>query len=460
MGRRSSKSSPAQGAALPFDTVGMTILPGRSLPAWAEPVDEVAQWPEPELIADSPTGAVDSSAASAQDVVSAADAPPSPRRRHSRPGRPPLARLSLPPPRLPLPRPAAAMSREPAFAMAGAALVGAGVVAGPAQSGPPESGHHPEPSRYPAAPTAGLGAMSAAQYSAPTLTAPTAEHVGAGALATATYASGTDTRTATEPAGSHDPGQSTLVESPAPDAPSAGWKSPERPELSPEHVALLSWWADMIAAGQFPAPAAAGAPGTQASAPAKPRRSFPMKAAALAVIAVAAVGAAAVVAPKVLASDEPMVVPVTEVTMPATVGGLVAITDPAIGAELQNLLGFGLRPAGVTVTGAYGTTPDAPLAMAAMATTVGAPAEAVGQIATWTADTGATVAPSVAGTGANEGITCAAVEAIPDAQPGSFCVWTASGKRGQTYSVAMSVEDALALTNQLRSSITGATPAA
>ncbi len=174
----------------------------------------------------------------------------------------------------------------------------------------------------------------------------------------------------------------------------------------------------------------------------------------------AAVGAAAVVAPKVLASDEPTVVPVTEVTMPATVGGLVAITDPAIGAELQTLLGFGLRPAGVTVTGAYGTTPDAPLAMAAMATTVGAPAEAVGQIATWTADNGATVAPSVAGTGANEGITCAAVEAIPDAQPGSFCVWTASGKRGQTYSVAMSVEDALALTNQLRSSITGATPAA
>ena len=37
MGRRSTKSSPTTGAALPFDTVGMTILPGRSLPEWAEP---------------------------------------------------------------------------------------------------------------------------------------------------------------------------------------------------------------------------------------------------------------------------------------------------------------------------------------------------------------------------------------------------------------------------------------
>jgi hypothetical protein len=62
----------------------------------------------------------------------------------------------------------------------------------------------------------------------------------------------------------------------------------------------------------------------------------------------------------------------------------------------------------------------------------------------------------VAGTGANEGITCAAVEAIPDAQPGSFGVWTATGTRGQTYVVATSVEDAQALTSQVRSAVTGA----
>jgi hypothetical protein len=239
------------------------------------------------------------------------------------------------------------------------------------------------------------------------------------------------------------------------EAPSNGWKSPERPELTPEHVALLSWWADMIAAGQFPAPPGAG--GADASPPvARPRRSFPIKAAVVGVVAVAALGAAAVVGPKVMASSEPVVVPATEVSLPATVGNLVAITDPAVGSELETLLGFGLRPAGVTVTTAYATAAAGPLALAAMATTMGAPAEAVGQIATWAARTGATVAPSVAGTGANEGITCAAVEAIPEAQPGSFCVWSATGTRGQTYVVATSVEDAQVLTNQLRSAVTGA----
>ncbi len=157
-----------------------------------------------------------------------------------------------------------------------------------------------------------------------------------------------------------------------------------------------------------------------------------------------------------MAADEAAVVPVTELSMPATVGGLVGITDPAVGTQLESLLGFGLRPNGVTVTGAYGPAADGPLELAAMATTMGAPAEAVGQITTWAERTGATVAPSVAGTGANEGITCAAVEAIPDAEPGSFCVWSAVGKRGQTYSVALSVEEAQTLTNQVRTSVTGA----
>jgi hypothetical protein len=238
-------------------------------------------------------------------------------------------------------------------------------------------------------------------------------------------------------------------------APSNEWKSAERPELTPEHVALLSWWADMIAAGQFPAPP--GAAATEESTPvSRPRRSFPIKAAVVGLVAVAAVGAAAVVGPKVMASSEPVVAPATEVSLPAAVGSLVAMTDPAVGSELETLLGFGLRPAGVTVTNAYGTAAVGPLAMAAMATTMGAPAEAVGQIATWAARTGATVAPSVAGTGADEGVTCAAVEAIPDAQPGSFCVWTATGTRGQTYVVGTSVEEAQALTSQLRTAVTGA----
>ncbi|HYN57057.1 MAG TPA: hypothetical protein VES03_07650 [Motilibacterales bacterium] len=211
----------------------------------------------------------------------------------------------------------------------------------------------------------------------------------------------------------------------------------------------------MIAAGQVPAPAGTVMP--EAGAAQKPdRRSFPLKAVAVSLVAIAAVGTAAILGPKILASDEPVIVSVPEVSMPATVGGLVAITGPEVGAELETLLGFGLRPAGITVTNAYGPAAVGPLAMAAMATTVGAPAEAVGQIAAWAERTEATVAPSVAGTGANEGITCAAVETLPEGQPGSFCVWSAGGKRGQTYAVAMSVEDAQALTSQLRTSIAGA----
>ena len=297
-----------------------------------------------------------------------------------------------------------------------------------------------------------------ATYTTPAPPAPrtSAEPQTAGSSATATaYAPEAPAHTFAEAPAAHAAAPTAPRETPTSEAPSSEWKSPERAELSPEHVALLSWWADMIAAGQFPAPA--GVPTAEASAPAKkPRRSFPVKAAALGLIAVAAIGVAAVVGPKVMASDEPVVVPATELSLPAGVGELVAITDPAVGTELETLLGFGLRPAGVTVTNAYGTVAGGPLVMAAMATTMGAPAEAVGQIATWAERTGATVTPSVAGTGSNDGITCAAVEAIPNAQPGSFCVWSGSGKRGQTYSVAMSVEEAQALTNQLRSTVAGA----
>jgi hypothetical protein len=394
MGRRSEKSSPATGTALPVDTVGMTILPGRSMPVWAEPAAEASRLPAPELIADAPEPAVAAFAGAqvpAQEWASAAES-----------GRAPVDQ--------------AATSMEPAFAMAGATQVGAPPAAEPAVYGNPSHAYPQEPARYPAAPAAGLAT-----------TATPSTHVD----------------------------QNTPMTAPVPEAPSTEWKSPARPELSPEHVALLSWWADMIAAGQFPAPP--GTLTTEVTAPAKqPRRAFPVKAAALGLVAVAAIGAAAVVGPKVMAADEPVVVPATDISLPAAVGGLVAITDPAIGTQLEPLLGFGLRPAGVTVTGAYGTTAENPLALAAMATTMGAPAEAVGQIATWAERTGATVTPSVAGIGADEGITCAEVVAVPQAQPGSFCVWTASGRRGQTYSVGISVEDALTLTNELRSRVTGA----
>jgi hypothetical protein len=489
MGRRSTKSSPTTGAALPFDTVGMTILPGRSLPEWAEPAAAAPEFPGPELIADAPVAEVDEAYSQAAEPQATSQVPQEWAAVGTTPPAAPTHTVSAP---------------EPAFAMAGAGLVGAAMAGAPAAAVPAGYGHldqgyPPEPSRYPAAPAAGLAAMAPASAAAPgtapasgqtaapaygqgwqaspppvstatggagpamaaygasTLPAPrTSEPPSTGGTATATaYAPEAPARTLTEPPVAHPSAPTAPPETHASEAPSSEWKSPERAELSPEHVALLSWWADMIAAGQFPAPA--GTPTTEASPPEKkPRRSFPVKAAALGLIAVVAIGAAAVVGPKVMASSDPVVVPATELSLPSTVGDLVAITDPAVGTELETLLGFGLRPAGVTVTNAYGTGAEGPLAMAAMATTMGAPAEAVGQIATWAERTGATVSPSVAGTGANEGITCAAVEAIPDAQPGSFCVWSASGKRGQTYSVAMSVEDAQNLTNQLRSTVTGA----
>lgn len=508
MGRRSTKSSPAKGAALPFDTVGVTILPGVSLPEWAEPHDQPLTAPGPELIADAePLGQE-----AAVDAVIAGQAAP-PDWAAAVPAMPDAAVAAQEH------GPLSAMAPEPAYAMAGAAMAGA-VTAGaaygtPSGYGQPAGGYAPEPSRYPAAPAASLAAptlpasaapaaaagqapvyppaaptpeyaqgwttpppaaASPANGAAPALTAfgapahaapaGPADHPATGGVATAAayaQATATDTRTFPSPAAPADsmPPDSAVAaptDSPAPSTPSEAWGSPDRTSLSPQHVALLSWWADMMAAGQFPAPTAAVGPdGTAPSAASSGsrKRSFPFKAAALGLVAVAAVGTAAVVGPRVMASDEPVAATPTTLSMPAAAGDLVALTDPSVGAELQTLLGFGLRPTGVTVTGAYGTAAGNPLVMAAMATTMGAPAEAVGQIATWAERTGATVSPSVAGTGANEGITCAAVESIPEAQPGSFCVWTASGERGQTYSVEASVEDAQMLTNQFRTAVSG-----
>lgn len=508
MGRRSSKSSPAMGAAPSFDTVGVTILPGVGLPEWAAPGGDSQMLAGTELIADAaPVDVGGPSQAGAPEY----DAQASPQGWAAEPAAAEQA----------APLGAAATAQEPAFAMAGAALVGA--TAGAAGYGQPDPGFVTEPSRYPAAPTAGYPAAPAAAvftaapgYAPPTSAAPgyappTSAAPGyapgavpgyappsdagssyapavpapagatptgpasaygqawapAAASAAAAPAAVSPTGTITHPApGAPDMPDATgpgpmadpTTGSAAPPAPSEAWGSPERATLSPQHVALLSWWADMMAAGQFPSPNSTPTPGATppvtASHEAR-RRSGPLTVAAVSLVAVAAVGTAAVLGPKFLASDEPVVVPATELTMPATVGGLVAMTDPAVGSELEPLLGLGLRPAGVTVTGAYGTAPEGPLVLAAMATTTGAPAEAVGQIATWAERTDATVAPSVAGTGATDGITCAAVEAIPEEQPGSFCVWSASGKRGQSYAVAASVEDALTLTNQLRTSITG-----
>lgn len=527
MGRRSTKAARDAVAVPSFDTVGMTILPGRALPEWAEPTAEDVAAPEAEAdealeaFAGQEAGAT-AEQVSGADQIAADQAWAAPTAQQ-----PPAA--------------AGAGAPQPAYAMAGAAMAGAamGAAAPPAPPAgvyapavPSPTGHgeptyappgapqpdpaYAEPSRYPAAPAAGLAAAAgAATTAAPSgATAPTgyghpapgqpapgqaapAAQAGPGQTAPAAqagpgqpYAAGppgaqmpepgmaaTGTQTLTAPAPTDSAGMGQPSEAPPSEpgaAPSQVWGSPERPELSPEHVALLSWWADMIAAGNFPAPPGApGADDTPAPPPRRPKkgrgrrragnsegsareRSVPTKAVVIGLAAVAALGAAAVMGPKVLASDEPIVVPATELIMPATVGDLVAMTDPPIGSQLQPLIGFGLRPAGVTVTAAYGPTAEGPLTLAAMSTRVGAPAEPVGQIATWAARSGVTTSQSVAGSGADEGITCAAADATPAIPAGSFCVWTGSGMRGQTFSVEVPVEEAMALTAELRAGTTTA----
>jgi len=215
----------------------------------------------------------------------------------------------------------------------------------------------------------------------------------------------------------------------------------------------------MIAAGQFPPPPGADGPNTAPPAPAK--RAFPRKAVAIGVAALAAVGLAVAVGPKVLAGSEPaVVVPATEVVLPASVSSLVLITDPQVGEGMRPLLGFGVRPAGVTVTGAYGVDPAGPLAVAALATTIGAPADDAGQISAWSQRTGSTVGEPLVGSGESQGVTCVTASEAPSVPAGSFCVWTGTGMRGQTYSVAMTAEDAAALTTQLRATTTNSADAA
>lgn len=583
MGRRSTKAARDAVAAPSFDTVGMTILPGRALPEWAEPVVEDVAAPEAEAdealeaFAELEAGATAEQVSGAEQIAAeqawaattaertpaaagagapepayamagaamagaamgaaappappaGVYAPPAPAPHGASPAGAPAGAYGTPPapgptghgeptyapPGAPQPGPAyAEPSRYPAApaaglaAAAGAATTATGAAtAPPATAAAPDTGYAPAGYGYPApgqpapgqaapAPEAGPVQAAAAPQGAPAppgapapQTAPGpqagpsqsyaagppgAQMTGAQMTEPGMAATGTQTLTSpapapTDPAGMGQPSQAPTSEPGA--APSQVWGSPERPELSPEHVALLSWWADMIAAGNFPAPPGApGADDTLEPPPSRPtkgrgrrrggntegsarERSFPTKAVVVGLAAVVALGAAVVMGPKVLASQEPIVVPATELTMPATVGDLVAMTNPAIGPELQPLIGFGLRPAGVTVTAAYGPTAEGPLTLAAMSTRVGAPAEPVGQIATWAARSGVTTSQSVAGSGADEGITCAAAEATAAIPAGSFCVWTGSGMRGQTFSVEFPVEDAMALTAELRAGTT------
>ena len=253
---------------------------------------------------------------------------------------------------------------------------------------------------------------------------------------------------------------------PAGGSPSEGWNSPDRPQLSPEHVALLTWWADMIAKGQFPAPPGVPADAS-APAPAAPRKQKPPRAprvdgssrgvlVGVGLAVVAAAGLAVAFGPGLVGSilgDDPEPVPATELTMPAAVGDLVAVTGPEVGAQLEALIGLGLRPAGVTVTAGYGTDPASPVVLGAMSTTVAPAADATGQLNAWAEQAGFEVGELVPGTGAAAGVTCAAAPQTETAPEGSMCVWSATGMNGRTFVVSTEPEAALERTAELRAAM-------
>ena len=166
-------------------------------------------------------------------------------------------------------------------------------------------------------------------------------------------------------------------------------------------------------------------------------------------------GAAVFAGSQLISGSEPAPAPATNLTMPAKVVSLDAITDPEIGTELVPLLGLGLRPSGATVTAAYGPKESGPLELAAMATTTAATGDPASEITTWAARTGATTGKPIVGTEGKEGVTCADASGIEGAPKGAFCVWSGASMRGQAYAIGADAQQALTMTAELR----GAMPA-
>lgn len=556
MGRRSSRAVPGAPGAPAFDTVGMTILPGHPLPEWAMELPEDRGWAQPLPVdeaapAAAADGAVDPHVAPDPTVAGAAQAAAG----VSAPADHEYALVGAAvgagavtagmgavaaQPDLPSPFGAGytAAGISPAAGTAGTGTpAGSGLPAagypppgaGPASPGapfPPMGTGFPSAvaSAFPVAPpaprapeappfgSAAGGRTAAPDGGPPSMTAAPASHAvddrghTADPATTAPWSSseGATTGTATleaPQAASSAAAPSQPGAPAAPATPSQGWAAPDRPELSPEHVALLTWWADMIAKGQFPAPAGAAgaappppreaarrrrgrsrhaeqgqvaASGTPAlpAAPAEPAEPRTETAAgkpdngsgrrtalvALSLGGIAAVGLAVAFGPVLVSSftEEPAPVPTTNLTMPTAVGDLVAVSSPDVSDQLLPLLGLGLRPAGVTTTAGYATDPASPVVLAGLATTTPADADATGQISQWAQRMGATVGEPVAGSAGTGGVTCAEVSAIPDGLPGSFCVWSGSDRRGQSYVVGATPDGALEQTAQLREGVIAA----
>ncbi len=498
MGRR-SKAGQQDASTVGFDTVGVTILPGRPLPMWAATAAAEALADEPPPAAPEPMAAAPEPVAAAPEPVDAAAAWDAPAPAPGWPAAPDAAGTGVVAP-VPAMAMAGAMAASyPRGAEPGYGQPGAGSPGGFAAGGYPVGGYGAGFGAGVAGPSAALQAPTAPAPTAPTappgFPAPGGPRDGsvlpgaaAGPAGTASMAAVAaqappvpphPTQAPAAPAAaapaappSAEPTQA-LAEDAAPAAPSQVWGSEERPQLSPEHVALLTWWAEMIQTGQLPGPvpaAANGATGTQratgraartASSEVERReRRRAMGVAALILGAVVLAATAVLAGPKLVAAvagePEPVAAPVTALAMPAGVGELVALPEDTAQAALEPVLGLGLRPSGATVTQAYGTGPDAPMVLAALASTAPAAGDATAQADAWAQRMGATLGESVTGTGTAAGISCTAADGLSGAPAGSVCFWTDPTARGQAYVVGAEPDDALERTAQVRSAITPA----
>ncbi len=272
------------------------------------------------------------------------------------------------------------------------------------------------------------------------------------------------------------------------------WGDPARPmpDLAPDQLALVQQLAAILARGDDPATvvsaALSGAAGSDPGAPASvpgvlpglipdpspgaagaratgdgpPRRRRGPLLAAGAVVLVAGTGAAMALVgiPMLRGDDTQQAAAAPTLRMPSAVGDLVVVTDPQVGDALTPLIGFGLRPHGATVTAGYGPTATGALTLAAMATTMPSPSGPDAQLTSWSTRTRTALGKPVAGQGPTAGVTCAATEA-GSPTPGSYCVWTGAGLRGQAFVTDATAEAALTTASELRNALTAtSSPAA
>lgn len=494
MARRSRQaSSPTTGDGA--ESVGVTVLPGVPLPDWlVEPTTPMASSPVPSDAGATPMGAPLGgpipTGAPAERAALTPFAPPSdvPVGMGSR---------SLAP---------AAMTSAPPVAEA------VGAVPGGAGSRSPfdwELDSLPwavPPGTNAASTGATLSSGRAAWGSAPPVVGGTAGNPPATGGAAAPGSHPGTTTALGSPAGStaalaQPAGATAAPSSPARSGgsvPSAGltgesWGDPAlpMPDLAPDQLALVQQLAAILARGEDPATVVSaalsgaagstpGAPasvpgvlpglipdvspgaGAQASSDGPPRRRRGPLLAAGAVVLVAGTGAAMALVgiPMLRGNDTQQAAAAPTLRMPSAVGDLVVVTDPQVGDALTPLIGFGLRPHGATVTAGYGPTATGALTLAAMATTMPSPSGADAQLTSWSTRTKTALGKPVAGEGPTAGVTCAATEP-GSPTPGSYCVWTGAGLRGQAFVTDATADAALTTASELRNALTAtASPAA